>query len=59
MLDPRRQGDLNRLFVAAAVGLALFLPFGVAERGDWVGLLVAMPILGVKLALGGFLLALS
>ena len=29
MLDPRREGDLNRLFVAAAVGLALFLLAGL------------------------------
>ncbi len=47
-----------KLFVYSCMGLALFLPFGVAGRGDWVGLLVAMPILAVKLAVGGFLLAL-
>jgi formate hydrogenlyase subunit 4 len=47
-----------KLFVYSCIGLALFFPFGVAGRGDWVGLLVAMPILGVKLAVGGFLLAL-
>ena len=47
-----------KLFVYSCIGLALFLPFGVAGPGDWVGLLVAMPVLGVKLAVGGFLLAL-
>jgi len=47
-----------KLFVYSCIGLALFFPFGVAERGDWVGLLVALPVLGVKLAVGGFLLAL-
>jgi formate hydrogenlyase subunit 4 len=40
------------------MGLALFFPFGIAGRGDWAGLLVAMPVLAVKLVVGGFLLAL-
>ena len=47
-----------KLFVYSCVGLALFFPFGIAERGDWLGLLLALPILGLKLVVGGFLLAL-
>jgi formate hydrogenlyase subunit 4 len=47
-----------KLFVYSCIGLALFFPFGVAAHGDWLGLLLALPVLGLKLALGGFLLAL-
>jgi formate hydrogenlyase subunit 4 len=47
-----------KLFVYSCIGLALFVPFGIAERGDWLGLLLALPVLGLKLAIGGFLLAL-
>jgi formate hydrogenlyase subunit 4 len=47
-----------KLFVYSCIGLALFFPFGIAERGDWLGLLLALPVLAVKLAVGGFLLAL-
>jgi formate hydrogenlyase subunit 4 len=46
-----------KLFVYSCMGLALFLPFGVAEGGDWLGILLALPVLGLKLAVGGFLLA--
>jgi formate hydrogenlyase subunit 4 len=46
-----------KLFVYSCIGLALFFPFGIAERGDWLGLLLALPVLGLKLAVGGFLLA--
>ena len=47
-----------KLFVYSCIGLALFFPFGIAGRGDWVGLLLGLPVLAAKLALGGFLLAL-
>ena len=47
-----------KLLVYSCIGLALFFPFGIAERGDWVGLLLALPVLAAKLAVGGFLLAL-
>ena len=47
-----------KLFVYSCIGLALFFPFGIAERGDWLGLLLALSVLGLKLAIGGFLLAL-
>jgi formate hydrogenlyase subunit 4 len=47
-----------KLFVYSCMGLALFLPFGVAEGGDWLGIILAAPVLVAKLALGGALLAL-
>ncbi len=37
--------------------LALFLPFGIAESGDWLALTLALPALLVKLAVGGAALA--
>ena len=47
-----------KLLVYSCIGLALFFPFGIAARGDWLGLLLALPVLALKLAVGGFLLAL-
>jgi len=47
-----------KLFVYSCIGLALFFPFGVAEGGDWLGLLLAAPALVAKLAVGGAALAL-
>jgi formate hydrogenlyase subunit 4 len=47
-----------KLFAYSSVGLALFLPWGVAEARDHWALIWAMPALGAKLALGGFVLAL-
>ena len=47
-----------KLFNYSCIGLALFLPAGIAEGGDWAGTLVAAPILVAKLAGGGFALAL-
>ena len=47
-----------KLFVYSCMGLALFLPFGVAEGGDWLGILLALPVLLAKLAVGGAALAL-
>jgi formate hydrogenlyase subunit 4 len=47
-----------KLFVYSCIGLALFFPFGVAEGGDWLGLLLALPALAAKLAVGGAALAL-
>jgi formate hydrogenlyase subunit 4 len=46
-----------KLFVYSCIGLALFLPFGVAQGGDWLGLLLALPALAAKLAAGGAALA--
>ena len=47
-----------KLFVYSCIGLALFFPFGVAEGGDWLGIVLALPALFVKLAIGGAALAL-
>ena len=47
-----------KLFNYSCIGLALFLPFGIAERGaDWQAILAATPVLVAKLAVGGFALA--
>jgi formate hydrogenlyase subunit 4 len=46
-----------KLFVYSCIGLALFFPFGVAQGGDWLGLLLALPAFAAKLALGGAALA--
>jgi formate hydrogenlyase subunit 4 len=47
-----------KLFVYSCMGLALFFPFGVAQGGDWLGIVLALPVLVFKLALGGAALAL-
>ncbi|HET9735870.1 MAG TPA: NADH-quinone oxidoreductase subunit H [Burkholderiales bacterium] len=47
-----------KLFVYSCIGIALFFPFGIAQGGDAAGLLLALPALALKLAIGGFLLAL-
>jgi formate hydrogenlyase subunit 4 len=47
-----------KLFVYSCMGLALFFPFGVAQGGDWLGIVLALPVLLVKLAIGGAGLAL-
>jgi len=48
-----------KLFNYSCMGLALFIPFGIAERGaDWQAILAATPVLMTKLAVGGFALAL-
>ena len=47
-----------KLFAYSCAGLALFFPWGVAEANDRIALLLAVPVLAGKLAVGGFLLAL-
>ncbi len=47
-----------KLFAYSCAGLALFLPWGVAEANDRRALALALPVLAVKLAAGGFALAL-
>jgi len=48
-----------KLFNYMCIGIALFLPFGIAERGaDWQSIVAATPVLVAKLAGGGFALAL-
>ena len=47
-----------KLFAYSCIGLALFVPWGVAEARAPMTLLLALPVLVGKLALGGMLLAL-
>jgi formate hydrogenlyase subunit 4 len=47
-----------KLFAYSCIGLALFFPWGVAAAQDPLAMLLALPALAGKLALGGFLLAL-
>ncbi|MDP3617098.1 MAG: NADH-quinone oxidoreductase subunit H [Rhodoferax sp.] len=46
-----------KLFAYSCVGLALFFPWGVAQANAPLALLLALPALIVKLALGGILMA--
>ena len=46
-----------KLFVYSCIGLALFVPFGIAQGTDLLDILLALPALLAKLAVGGFLLA--
>jgi formate hydrogenlyase subunit 4 len=46
-----------KLFAYSCAGLALFLPWGIAEAQAPLELLLALPALVLKLALGGFSLA--
>jgi formate hydrogenlyase subunit 4 len=47
-----------KLFAYSCVGLALFVPWGVAEADDPLALVIALGVLTLKLAVGGFLIAL-
>ncbi len=47
-----------KLFNYSCIGLALFVPFGIAEGTNWLAMLGAAPALIAKLAVGGALLAL-
>ncbi|HEY7903067.1 MAG TPA: NADH-quinone oxidoreductase subunit H [Casimicrobiaceae bacterium] len=47
-----------KLFNYSCIGLALFVPFGIADGSDWRAVLGAAPILIGKLMLVGFALAL-
>jgi len=46
-----------KLFAYSCIGLALFFPWGIAEAGAPIALLLAMPALVFKLAVGGAALA--
>lgn len=46
-----------KLFAYSCIGLALFFPWGVAEANAPLTLLLAVPVLVFKLALGGMVLA--
>ena len=47
-----------KLFAYSCIGLALFFPWGVAQAQAPLAMLLALPTLVLKLAIGGFLLAL-
>ncbi len=47
-----------KLFAYSCMGLALFFPWGVAEAKEPLAMLLALPVLVLKLAIGGFALAL-
>jgi formate hydrogenlyase subunit 4 len=47
-----------KLTAYIALGIAIFAPWGIAAAGDWAGLLIALPVLVLKLALAGAGLAL-
>ncbi|MCA8142988.1 respiratory chain complex I subunit 1 family protein [Burkholderia multivorans] len=46
-----------KLFAYSCIGLALFVPWGIANAGDPVALLLAVPMLFIKLMAGGVTLA--
>ena len=46
-----------KLFTYSALGIALFLPWGIASRGDYAALPLALLALVVKMAAGGAALA--
>jgi len=46
-----------KLFAYSCIGLALFFPWGIAEAQAPMALLLALPVLVFKLAIGGILLA--
>jgi len=47
-----------KLYAYSCLGLALFFPWGIAEKESFLGLVGAIPLLLGKLAIGGFCLAL-
>ena len=47
-----------KLFAYSCIGLALFFPWGVAQADEPLAMILALPALAFKLAIGGFLLAL-
>ena len=47
-----------KLFAYSCIGLALFFPWGIAQADAPLALLLALPVLLAKLAVGGFLMAL-
>ncbi|NWG31597.1 MAG: NADH-quinone oxidoreductase subunit H [Rhodocyclaceae bacterium] len=47
-----------KLYAYSCLGLALFFPWGIAERDNFLALIAALPVLLVKLVIGGALVAL-
>ncbi|MBI1394550.1 MAG: formate hydrogenlyase [Betaproteobacteria bacterium] len=46
-----------KLVIYFTIGIALFLPWGIAEAGNWIAIPLAIVALAVKLAVGGAALA--
>ncbi len=46
-----------KLYAYSCLGLALFFPWGIAERDNFLAMVAAVPLLLIKLGIGGFLLA--
>lgn len=46
-----------KLFAYSCIGLAIFFPWGIAQVQDPLGILLALPVVAGKLALGGAALA--
>jgi formate hydrogenlyase subunit 4 len=46
-----------KLFAYSCAGLALFFPWGIGQANDPLALLLALPALALKLAIGGLALA--
>jgi formate hydrogenlyase subunit 4 len=46
-----------KLYAYSCLGLALFFPWGIAAGDSFPALLAAIPLLVLKLTIGGFLLA--
>jgi formate hydrogenlyase subunit 4 len=46
-----------KLFAYSSIGLAIFFPWGIAQVHEPVGMLLALPVLVLKLAIGGAALA--
>ncbi len=46
-----------KLFAYSCIGLALFFPWGIAEIDSPLAMITAVPMLALKLAIGGVLLA--
>jgi formate hydrogenlyase subunit 4 len=47
-----------KLTAYITIGFAIFVPWGIAQAGDWTGMLIALVVLVVKLGLAGAGLAL-
>jgi formate hydrogenlyase subunit 4 len=46
-----------KLFAYSCIGLAMFIPWGVAQANAPLALLLALPVLVIKLAVGGIVMA--
>jgi formate hydrogenlyase subunit 4 len=47
-----------KLFAYSCIGIALFFPWGIAQASNPLALILSIPILTLKLGIGGALLAL-